>query len=1239
MKKFFSLIIGSLLSIGMATAQTLAFPTAEGFGKYTTGGRGGEVVEVTTLEDNPSAPVVGSLRWAVQQHKGKPITVVFRVSGIIDLNGHDLRINRSNVTYAGQTAPGDGICIKGGCVNLGGSRNIIVRHLRFRLGVGGKDNVYNPGEPGSSSTFIEGGSLNWENGGQGIIDHCSFSWSAEENVGMYDNDHTTFQWCISSEGLYAAGHGKGNRSYGAVFGGKTATYHHNLLAHNYSRSPRFGATTKNDKHMLLDYINNVNYNWGSQGACYGGDNRQGDEGLFQLNMQNNYYKPGPARDGSKSHFFVGASYCNPSQGEQGSSYGDWHLSGNYMEGTWAAEKGVNEDNYKGMDFSAYTTQGVLPKEMKSPRIDTGKEFEVNMESAQDAFKSVLAKSGAFPRDSHDLRIVEEAATGTAKYYGSCSNGRAKGIIDKPSDSGGYPVYNTYDQIVDNDHDGMDDAWETKNGFDPTNAADRNTVLKDGYTALDAYLCSLVGEEVSLEKARPFDIIVAKDGTGDYTTINAAIEAAPDNGERTIIFVRNGVYEEKVFVGYEGGDSKKIISIIGESAEGVVITWHDYHGSTIKDYPGKGTITNAGGQYCATMTITAPEFYMENVTVQNSTNDAVGQAEAIYQSGDRQVLKNVIMDGYQDTHRTKKGRRYFFYDCKIMGNVDFIYGGGACYFYQCEIYSRARNNNKTKSGGYIVAPEDVAHSVYMHNDKVFNYEFVFNDCDITAEEGMKEVTLGRPWCDNNCGTIFMNSRIGSHIIPEGWSNSSVPNMSFAEYNNTNADGTPVDMSKRRSFVINMDEKDLHLLNADTMFYTVNSKSLFDPAASAVGVAAPMTVSNDGAGVITWDQITEARGYIVYLDGKIVGYTNGNMYYDPSAPAGTYTVRAIAQNGALSPISGTEYTLTAAKMSAALNYYVKEGEVSDYECVFTAVANPVEGGTVEPAEAKIIMGQKVTLTATPAEGWEFVNWVSDAGRFYSDQPVYTFEAEKSINFIANFKKKPLELSHHVPVATDGYDYELIDATQIPEGTPNAETGNTDWAIKNEYTSWVTATEAGIHVGTSRPVYYDPYNDANKLNSSTAISWGSGHEIRVYPAKPINIYVKGTKQIKFFINGGATPTGKLLMTINNQDTGESVTQTSRRNIGKSSSNPSDTINVFLDETKHYEINLSSKPLQKGTTAEIAVWAMKMWPGDPTGINDVEFNATEENAPVYNLHGQRVDALRKGQIYIRKGKKFMVK
>lgn len=997
--KILSTLLILLFSVLMSKAQTLAFPTAEGYGKYASGGRGGAVVEVTNLQDDPNNPIVGSLRWALQQHKGEPLTVVFRVSGTIDLNGHDLRSKRNNVTIAGQTAPGDGICIKGGTFNLGGSRNLIIRHIRSRVGVL-NDNTFRPGEV-DESNFIPGAAINIENGGNWIIDHCSFGWSAEENVNWYDNDHTTVQWCIFSEGLYNVGHSKGSRSYGAVLGGKTATYHHNLLAHNYNRSPRFGATTKNDKVMLVDFVNNVNYNYGKKNSCYGGDNRQGDEGLFQLNFVNNYYKQGPAYTGDKHSVFVSASYCNPSQGSQGKSYGKWHLSGNYMEGSYAQSHGFNEDNYKAFDIDAYqeNVAGLKLEDMKSAHLPV--DHPVDTESAHDAYNSVLANAGAFPRDAVDTRVLNEVKTGTATGYGSFNNHRVCGIIDKPSDVGGYPELKTYNEVTDNDHDGMDDAWETANGFNPANAADRNTVVGGGYTALEAYLCSLVGEHISLQKDSPFDFVVAKDGSGDFSSINDAINAAKDNGERTIIFVRNGTYNEKVFIGNRYKTSNKVISIIGESRDGVIITCDDYHGKTI-NYPDKGTV-QADGTTAPTMTVTAPDFYMENVTVRNTTTDATAQAEALYQAGDRQILKNVCLDGYQDTHRTKKGNRYFYYDCEVKGNVDFIYGGGTCYFYRCNLVGRARSGGK--SGGYITAPEDVTYKGSLSNGKPLYYEFFFNDCNIISDNN-SDFYLARPWADKDCGTVFLNTRMCKEVNKTGWGgNGNNVNMSFAEYGSMNADGTPYDLSGRTEWGIRMTEQDYYLLGLNTIYNAVNSNQSFNPIPSVVGVApsATTTITKSGNS-LNWDMVPGARGFIVYNNGKIIAFTEGNTYYDTQSLTGTFQVRAISEIGALSPLNGEAYTLNATTISKLLNP-TPEVPVVKKDVVITAQAQPQDYGTVTPSLIECKEGDNITFTAQPNDGYLFNKWTTADGQQLSVSAKYTFTATDNIDIIAHFTKSQL------------------------------------------------------------------------------------------------------------------------------------------------------------------------------------------------------------------------------------------
>lgn len=279
MRHLLSLAVLILLTSGLPAQQTPAFPTAEGYGMYAKGGRGGQVVAVTNTQDYlaTETPIEGSLRWALAQYPNEPLTVVFRTSGVITLKS-DLRVKRNNFTIAGQTAPGDGIAIRGGKVNFGGSTHLIVRHLRMRIGLRG------------DTAFIAGGSIGIENASNFIIDHCTFGWSGEENMTLYDNTLSTVQWCILHEGLYDAGHLKGARSYGSQWGGQTATYHHNLLAHNYNRTPRFNGARSNDARVLMDYINNVNYNWGKANSAYGGDIEGGTiyvPRTHRVNMINN----------------------------------------------------------------------------------------------------------------------------------------------------------------------------------------------------------------------------------------------------------------------------------------------------------------------------------------------------------------------------------------------------------------------------------------------------------------------------------------------------------------------------------------------------------------------------------------------------------------------------------------------------------------------------------------------------------------------------------------------------------------------------------------------------------------------------------------------------------------------------------------------------------------------------------------------------------------------------------------
>ena len=234
---------------------------------YTTGGRGGKVYHVTTLEDNGKTSLKGSLRWANAQ--AGPRIIVFDVSGTIFLKSA-LKINE-NTTIEGQTAPGDGICIADYPVTL--NSNTITRYLRFRLG-------------NRQVAHHEGDGLGGMDLHDVMVDHCSVSWSIDECLSVYGSKNLTVQWCLVGQSLKNAGHSKGAHGYGGNWGGSGATYHHNLLAHHESRVPRLGPRQSTQTDERMDLRNNVFYNWAGNG-CYGG------EGM-NVNIVNNYYKAGPA---------------------------------------------------------------------------------------------------------------------------------------------------------------------------------------------------------------------------------------------------------------------------------------------------------------------------------------------------------------------------------------------------------------------------------------------------------------------------------------------------------------------------------------------------------------------------------------------------------------------------------------------------------------------------------------------------------------------------------------------------------------------------------------------------------------------------------------------------------------------------------------------------------------------------------------------------------------------------------
>lgn len=426
-------------------SQLPAFPGAEGYGRFTTGGRGGKVYVITNLEDSVVKPPEGSLRWAL--NKTGPRTIVFAVSGNIELK-RQLNITKGDVTIAGQTAPGDGICIKNYNVSVEAD-NVIIRYVRFRCGNSSLHDSSQDALSGNRHRNI-------------IIDHCSMSWSVDEAGSFYDDVDLTVQWCLISESLYNAGHPKGEHGYGGIWGGMGATFHHNLLASHTSRNPRFcGARYHPDtkEAEIVDFRNNVIFNWGFN-SSYGGE-------IGQQNMINNYYKPGPA---TKKN-------CRDRILEPFDSLGMWYITGNYMVGSPA----VSRDNWAG---------GVQGDFANSSGIRVYQPFKyapVATQSARKAYKLVLQNAGAVlpRRDPVDARIIYEVKTGKCAF--GDSYGASTGIIDSPAGVGGWPELRTYNAQKDSDQDGMPDNWEKAHGLNPEDPEDRNVITKSGYTMLEEYI--------------------------------------------------------------------------------------------------------------------------------------------------------------------------------------------------------------------------------------------------------------------------------------------------------------------------------------------------------------------------------------------------------------------------------------------------------------------------------------------------------------------------------------------------------------------------------------------------------------------------------------------------------------------------------------------------------------------------------------------------------------------------------
>lgn len=408
--------------VGTPGVAPLAFPGAEGWGAATPGGRGGKVIEVTNLQD--SGP--GSLRAALEL--SGPRMVVFRVSGTIEMRS-DMEIRNPKITIAGQTAPGDGICLKNHRFLIGAD-DVIVRHLRFRRGRAndGRDDAL----------AIESKSV--------IVDHCSMSWGTDETLNTWHGaENITVQWSIISEALDHNDHG-----FAATLGGVRASYHHLLITNSPGRNPSIGGNHVYQT-VNMDFRNSVIYNFGY---------RTFDGKPSSVNIVGNYFKPGP--NSTQSYFAsideAGVYSAIPTTA--------WHVSGN----VWEGNPSITSDNARGVTGA---TEWLVDQPSEFAPIETT--------TAEQAFAAVLANAGATlpKRDPVDTRIVEEAKTGNATF--------GKGVVLHPDDVGGYPVLSSSEAPPDDDQDGMPNSWEADWGLDPNDAGDGPEIQPDGYSNVERYL--------------------------------------------------------------------------------------------------------------------------------------------------------------------------------------------------------------------------------------------------------------------------------------------------------------------------------------------------------------------------------------------------------------------------------------------------------------------------------------------------------------------------------------------------------------------------------------------------------------------------------------------------------------------------------------------------------------------------------------------------------------------------------
>lgn len=383
---------------------------------------------------------------------------------------------------------------------------------------------------------------------------------------------------------------------------------------------------------------------------------------------------------------------------------------------------------------------------------------------------------------------------------------------------------------------------------------------------------------SVSRGQVFDIVVDQNGSGDYTTVQAAINSVENYLDtKTLIFIKKGIYYEKVVV----SSSKNNISLIGEDPLTTIITYDDN--------PTKDGLSSADTY---TFWSDSPGLYAENLTFENSSG-AVGQALAIKTTGDTMVFKNCRFLGFQDTYYAHKNRQYNL-GCYIEGATDFVYGDATTVFDYCTL-------NCVKGGSYITAPADAKILSYPYSTGRFIHGLLFRFCDITADADVPDHSyyLGRPW-QEYASSVYIQCKLGDHINQAGWStwgNTNHKTSYFGEYKDMNADSSLADISQRVDWSYQVPDSAREFYDLD-YFLKKSSRDKWDPVPVTEALSAPTNLSASST-EINWDAVQDAKGYLVFKDDSLIAITESTAYVDPDfADAAEYSAKSVSANGNLS-----------------------------------------------------------------------------------------------------------------------------------------------------------------------------------------------------------------------------------------------------------------------------------------------------------------------------------------------------